>query len=94
MNLLRDRAALLVVDMEHDFVHGPMAVTGGPQLALRLAPLVRAARAAGVAVVFVTQALRPNGADIGRLERFERKRHDRQARMLVICIPHRQHRDP
>lgn len=71
MNLLRDRAALLVVDMEHDFVHGPMAVTGGPQLALRLAPLVRAARAAGVAVVFVTQALRPNGADIGRLERFE-----------------------
>jgi nicotinamidase-related amidase len=71
VNLRRDQAALLVVDMENDFVDGPMAVPGGPELARRLAPLVQAARAAGVAVVFVTQALRQNGADLGLLERFE-----------------------
>ncbi len=67
----RDRCALLIVDMEHDFVHGPMAVTGAPALAVRLAPLVAAARAAEVPVVFATQQLRPGGEDVGGLARFE-----------------------
>jgi ureidoacrylate peracid hydrolase len=69
--LRRGRAALLVVDMEHDFVHGPMAVAGGAALAERLRPLVDAARETGVPVVFATQALRPGGEDVGRLERFD-----------------------
>ena len=67
----RRRCALLVVDMEHDFVHGPMAVAGAPALADRLAPLVAAARGAAVPVVFATQELRVDGADVGRLVRFE-----------------------
>lgn len=67
----RDRCALLVVDMEHDFVHGPMAVAGAAALAARLAPLLAAARAAAVPVVFATQQLRADGADAGRLARFE-----------------------
>ena len=46
--------------MQDDFVHGPLAVPGGVDLAAhRLAPLVQAARASGLLVVFVTQALRP-----------------------------------
>ncbi len=63
------KSALLVVDMEHDFVHGPLAVAGAPELARRLAPAVRAARDAGMTIVWVTQALRPD--DAGPLERFE-----------------------
>lgn len=71
MTLDRAHAALLVVDMEHDFVHGPMAVAGAAELATRLAPLVRAVRRAGVPVVFATQALRRGGEDVGALARFE-----------------------
>jgi ureidoacrylate peracid hydrolase len=67
----RGRCALLVVDMEHDFVHGPMAVVGAAALASRLAALVSAARSAGVPVVFASQQLRAGGDDIGPLERFE-----------------------
>jgi biuret amidohydrolase len=71
LTLHPDRAALLVIDMEHDFIHGSMAVPRGVALAARLAPLIGAARGAGIAVVFVTQALRRGGEDLGRLERFE-----------------------
>jgi biuret amidohydrolase len=70
MTGLAERSALLVVDMQRDFVHGPMAVPGAPALALRLAPLLRAARTAGLPVIFTTQALRADGADLGRLDRF------------------------
>jgi ureidoacrylate peracid hydrolase len=71
-------AALLVVDMEEDFVRGPMAVPGAEALALRLAPLVAAARNAGVTVVFVTQSLRPG--DVGPLARFDDVREGRVLR--------------
>ena len=64
-----ERTALLVVDMEHDFVHGPLAVTGATELARRLAPVVHAAREAGMTIVWVTQALRPE--DVGPLARFD-----------------------
>jgi biuret amidohydrolase len=70
MRLRRDRAALLVIDMEHDFVDGTLAVPHAAELVARLAPLLPAARSVGVAVVFVTQALRPGREDLGRLERF------------------------
>jgi biuret amidohydrolase len=69
------RSALLVIDMEHDFVDGPMAVDGAQALATRLAPFVAAARAAGVAIVFVTQALRTG--DAGPLDRFDAVRERR-----------------
>lgn len=67
--------ALLVIDMEEDFVRGAMAVPGAEALARRLAPLVSAARDAGVVVVFVTQSLRPG--DIGPLARFDDVREGR-----------------
>jgi ureidoacrylate peracid hydrolase len=67
--------ALLVVDMEEDFVRGPMAVSGAEALAQRLAPLIAAARDAGMVVVFVTQSLRPG--DIGPLARFDDVREGR-----------------
>lgn len=62
--------ALLVVDMEEDFVRGPMAVPGAEDVARRLGPLIAAARTGGALVVFVTQALRADGSDAGRLRRF------------------------
>ena len=71
LNLHRDHAALLVVDMETDFVYGPMAVTGAPELARRLAPVLRAARAAHLPLIFANQTLRPGGADTGNLDRFD-----------------------
>lgn len=67
----RDRCALLVVDMEHDFVHGPMAVAGAVALASRLAPLLAAARDAAVPVIFANQQLRAGAEDAGPLTRFE-----------------------
>lgn len=68
LTLRKNRCALLVVDMEHDFVRGAMAVPGGEALARRLAPLTRAARAANLPVVFATQSLR--SGDAGPLDRF------------------------
>lgn len=75
MIVQRDRAALVVVDMENDFVHGPMAVSGADALVARLAPLLEAARSARVPVIFVTQALRAGGEDVGGLERFDEVRN-------------------
>jgi ureidoacrylate peracid hydrolase len=65
----RDRAAVVVVDMQHDFVHGSLAVAGAAALARRLAPLVGAARSAGLCIVWVTHAVRPG--ELGPLARFE-----------------------
>lgn len=67
----RDRCALLVVDMEHDFVHGRMAVPGAAELAERIGRLAAAVRLANVPVVFVTQELRRDGSDVGSLARFD-----------------------
>jgi nicotinamidase-related amidase len=72
------RTALLVVDMEEDFVRGPMAVAGAEELAQRLGPFVGAARTAGHLVVFVTQALRPD--DLGPFARFDVVREGRALR--------------
>jgi nicotinamidase-related amidase len=74
------QTALLVIDMEEDFVRGPMAVPGAEPMAERLAPLVAAAREGGALIVFVTQALRPTGADVGPLARFDDVREGRVLR--------------
>ncbi len=64
------QAALLVIDMQADFVHsGPLVVPGAAELAVRLAPLVDRWRAAGLPVVFVRQALQ--GPDAGPLAELE-----------------------
>lgn len=70
MNVEHGRAALLVVDMQNDFVTGPMSVPGAAALAARLAPLVAACRAAGVQVCYTVEAHRPDRADLGNLDRF------------------------
>jgi nicotinamidase-related amidase len=60
------QAALLVIDMQADFVRsGPLAVPGAAELAVRLAPLVDRWRASGRPVVFVRHALQ--GPDAGPL---------------------------
>jgi nicotinamidase-related amidase len=72
------RTALLVVDMEEDFVRGPMAVAGAEELVLRLAPFIERARDAGLLIVFVTQALRPE--ELGPFARFDLVREGRALR--------------
>jgi ureidoacrylate peracid hydrolase len=69
IELRRDSAAVVVVDMQDDFVHGPLAVPGADALARRLAPLVDEVRSAGLCVVWVTQAVR--AGELGPLARFE-----------------------
>ena len=72
------RTAVLVVDMEEDFVRGPMAVAGATELAGRLRPFVDAARDAGLLIVFVTQALPQD--DLGSFARFDVVREGRALR--------------
>jgi len=66
-----DEAALLIVDMQVDFVHGPMAVAGAPALAARLQPLLSAWRRSGLPVIYTVEAHRPGGGDLGYLARFD-----------------------
>lgn len=73
------RAALLVIDMQGDFVRpGPLVVPGAAELAARLAPLVRRWRACELPVVFVRHALR--GPDAGPLAELEPVRTGRVLR--------------
>jgi nicotinamidase-related amidase len=67
-DLIVGRAALLVIDMQHDFVDpgaGCYAV-GAEETVPRIAEVVRAARAAGLPVIFTQEAHRPGGVDAGR----------------------------
>jgi nicotinamidase-related amidase len=67
--LLRDPAAtaLLIVDMQNDFVlpGAPVATPGAPDLVPVIAALARAARAAGFPVVFTQEMHRADLSDFG-----------------------------
>lgn len=68
---LHDRIALLVIDMQGDFVEpGAMAVQGAAELAQTLVPILASCRKHSVPIVFVIQQLRGDGRDAGRLARF------------------------
>lgn len=66
--LLHGRAALVVVDMQHDFVDEGAGcyAPGSERIVPRIARLVKATRAAGVPVIFTQEAHRPGGVDAGR----------------------------
>lgn len=67
-NLLVGRAALLIIDMQHDFIDlgAPVFCVGGQQIVPALQRLATAARKAKVPVIFTQEVHRPSKIDFGR----------------------------
>ena len=67
-NLIVGRAAVLVIDMQHDFVDPGAAcyAIGAEEIVSRIGSVVVAARRAGIPVIFTQEAHRPGGVDAGR----------------------------
>ena len=68
MELIVGRPALLVVDMQHDFLDEgvPLQAAGGRDIIPAVASTVAAARQVGVPVIFTQEAHRPGRVDSGR----------------------------
>jgi nicotinamidase-related amidase len=68
MELITGRPALLVIDMQHDFLDEgvPLEAVGGRDIIPAVAGTVAAARRAGVPVIFTQEAHRPGRVDSGR----------------------------
>lgn len=68
MELIAGRPALLVIDMQHDFLDqgAPLEAAGGRDIIPAVARTVAAARQAGVPVIFTQEAHRPGRVDSGR----------------------------
>lgn len=66
--LLKGGTALLVVDMQHDFLDKGAGcyAPGSEEIVPRVVRLVDAAREAGLPVIFTQEAHRPGGVDAGR----------------------------
>lgn len=67
-DLIVGRPALLVIDMQHDFVDPGAGcyASGAERIVARLAALARACRAAGIPVIHTKEMHRPGGVDAGR----------------------------
>jgi nicotinamidase-related amidase len=67
-DLIVGRAALLVIDMQHDFLDtdAPFGAPGMQGIVGRVGKLIRVARAAGVPIIYTQEAHRPNRIDSGR----------------------------
>jgi len=68
MDLMVGRPALLVIDMQHDFLDEgvPLEAAGGRDIIPAVAKTVEAARQAGVPVICTQEAHRPGRVDSGR----------------------------
>src|ERR1700741_3614718 len=68
MDLIVGRAALLVIDMQHDFLDEgvPLEAVGGRDIIPAVARTVAAARQAGMPIIFTQEAHRPGRVDSGR----------------------------
>jgi nicotinamidase-related amidase len=68
MDLIVGRAALLVIDMQHDFLDQgvPLEAAGGRDIVPAVAAVVAAARNAALPVIFTQEAHRPGRVDSGR----------------------------
>jgi len=59
-----DRSALVLIDVQNDFVTGPTRVTGTAELLPTMARLARAYRAAGRPIVHIIRLYVPGGSDV------------------------------
>jgi nicotinamidase-related amidase len=68
MNLIEGNPALLVIDMQHDFLDpdAPLTAVGGMAIVPALSRVIDAARRAGVPVIYTQEAHRPGRVDSGR----------------------------
>lgn len=68
MELIVGRPALLIIDMQHDFLDQgvPLEAAGGRDIIPAVAAMVAAARQAGTPVIFTREAHRPGRIDSGR----------------------------
>jgi nicotinamidase-related amidase len=68
MELIVGRPALLVIDMQHDFLDEgvPLQAAGGRDIIPAVATMVAAARDANMPVIFTQEAHRPGRVDSGR----------------------------
>jgi nicotinamidase-related amidase len=68
MELIVGRPALLVIDMQHDFLDQgvPLEAAGGRDIIPAVAAMVAAAREAEIPVIFTQEAHRPGRIDSGR----------------------------
>jgi nicotinamidase-related amidase len=68
MDLIHGKAALLVVDMQHDFLDDDAGcyAPDSAEIVSRVARVIDAARGADVPVIFTQEAHRPGGVDAGR----------------------------
>jgi nicotinamidase-related amidase len=68
MALIEGNAALLVIDMQHDFLdpEAPLTAVGGMAIVPAVARVIDAARRASVPVIYTQEAHRPGRVDSGR----------------------------
>lgn len=64
-----DRSALLLIDLQHDFVDGAMPVPGTATVLPRIARLAEAFRAAGRPVFHVVRLYTPGSSDVDAVRR-------------------------
>jgi biuret amidohydrolase len=66
--MITGNAALLVIDVQHDFIddEAPVHCVGGTAMLPRIRELIAACRDAGVPVVYTQEAHRPTRIDMGR----------------------------
>ena len=65
---MSNKAALLIIDMQYDFLdHGaPVHCVGGLEMIPRVQKLAQACRDKGIPVIFTREVHRANGVDMGR----------------------------
>ncbi len=68
-----ERTALLVIDMQNDFLlpDAPVPACGGLDIVARIAELADRARARGIGVIYTKEMHRPDGSDFGIELEFE-----------------------
>jgi len=66
--VIHGKAALLVIDVQHDFIDedGAVCCVGGKEMLPKVSALAAACRAAGIPVVYTQEVHRPSRIDMGR----------------------------
>ena len=66
--MIKGKAALLVIDMQYDFLDkdAPVHCIGGMAMVPKVRKLIDSCKAAGIPVIFTQEVHRPSGIDMGR----------------------------
>jgi len=66
--MIHGKAALLVIDVQHDFIDekAPVHCVGGKDMLPRIKRLIEACRKANIPVIYTQEVHRASGIDMGR----------------------------